>query len=50
MRLVEDLGVLDWAMARLAPLLAPVGLAGLGVFAALQINFVSFASPVAAWR
>src|SRR5574337_357068 len=34
-------------VARLAPLLAPAGLTGLGVFAALQINFVSFAAPVA---
>jgi spore maturation protein SpmB len=32
---------------RLAPLLRPFGLNGLGVFAALQINFVSFAAPMA---
>ncbi|QEL64211.1 hypothetical protein OTERR_07350 [Oryzomicrobium terrae] len=47
MRLLEAKGVLDWAVARIAPLLKPVGLTGLGVFAALQINFVSFAAPVA---
>jgi len=47
MRLLEARGVLDWLVARLAPLLKPVGLTGLGVFAALQINFVSFAAPVA---
>ncbi|THF64400.1 nucleoside recognition family protein [Pseudothauera rhizosphaerae] len=47
MRLLEARGVLDWVVARLAPLLRPVGLTGLGVFAALQINFVSFAAPVA---
>ena len=47
MRLLEARGVLDWLVARLAPLLRPVGLTGLGVFAALQINFVSFAAPVA---
>jgi len=47
MRLLEAKGVLDWLVARVAPLLRPAGLTGLGVFAALQINFVSFAAPVA---
>ena len=47
MRLLEARGVLDWVVARLAPLLRPAGLTGLGVFAALQINLVSFAAPVA---
>jgi spore maturation protein SpmB len=47
MRLLEAKGVLDWLVARLAPALKPLGLTGLGVFAALQINFVSFAAPVA---
>ena len=47
MRLLEARGVLDWLVARLAPWLKPLGLTGLGVFAALQINFVSFAAPVA---
>lgn len=47
MRLLEAKGVLDWVVARLAPLLKPLGLTGLGVFAALQINFVGFAAPVA---
>jgi spore maturation protein SpmB len=47
MRLLEAKGALDWLVARLAPLLRPVGLTGLGVFAAVQINFVSFAAPVA---
>ena len=47
MRLLEARGALDWAVARLAPLLKPFGLTGLGVFAALQINFVSFAAPMA---
>ncbi len=47
MRLLEARGVLDWLVARIAPLLRPFGLTGLGVFAALQINFVSFAAPVA---
>lgn len=47
MRLLEARGVLDWVVARIAPVLKPVGLTGLGVFAALQINFVSFAAPMA---
>ena len=47
MRLLEARGVLAWLVARLAPLLRPAGLTGLGVFAALQINFVSFAAPIA---
>ncbi len=47
MRLLEARGALDWFVARLAPLLRPFGLTGLGVFAALQINFVSFAAPLA---
>ncbi|MFN4340578.1 MAG: nucleoside recognition domain-containing protein [Azonexus sp.] len=47
MRLLEARGVLDWLVARISPLLRPFGLTGLGVFAALQINFVSFAAPMA---
>jgi spore maturation protein SpmB len=47
MRLLEARGALDWIVARLAPLLRPFGLTGLGVFAALQIGFVSFAAPLA---
>ena len=47
MRLLEARGALDWLVKRLAPGLRPFGLPGLGVFAALQINLVSFAAPVA---
>jgi spore maturation protein SpmB len=47
MRLLEARGVLDRVVHILAPVLRPTGLTGLGVFAALQINFVSFAAPVA---
>jgi len=47
MRLLEARNALDWLVARIAPLLKPFGLTGLGVFAALQINFVSFAAPIA---
>jgi spore maturation protein SpmB len=47
MRLLEARGVMDWLVVRLAPILKPAGLTGLSVFAALQINFVGFAAPVA---
>lgn len=47
MRMLEAKGMLDWLAQRLAPALRPFGLGGLGVFAALQINFVSFAAPIA---
>jgi spore maturation protein SpmB len=47
MRLLEARGILDHVVGRLAPVLKPFGLNGLGVFAALQINFVSFAAPMA---
>lgn len=47
MRLLEARGILDWLVARLAPLLLPLGLTGLSIFAMLQISFVSFAAPIA---
>lgn len=47
MRLLEAAGVLDRLVVALTPALRPFGLPGLGVFAALQISFVSFAAPVA---
>ena len=47
MRLLEAWGALDWLVDRLAPLLRPFGIAGLGVFAALQVTLVNFAAPVA---
>ena len=47
MRLLEARGVLDWLVVRIAPALKPLGLSGMGAFAALQINFVSFAAPMA---
>jgi spore maturation protein SpmB len=47
MRLLEARGVLDWLVVRIAPAVKPFGLSGLGVFAALQMNFVSFVAPVA---
>lgn len=47
MRLLEARGILDWLVVRIAPALRPFGLTGLGVFAALQVNLVSFAAPIA---
>lgn len=47
MRILEARGVLDWFIKILSPILTPLGLNGLGIFAALQISFVSFAAPVA---
>jgi len=47
MRLLEAWGVMDWIVVRAAPILKPAGLTGLSVFAALQVNFVSFAAPIA---
>jgi spore maturation protein SpmB len=47
MRLLEAKGVLDRVVVAVAPALRPLGLSGFGVFAALQINFVSFAAPMA---
>ena len=47
MRILEAKGVLDRLVAHAAPLLRPFGIPGLGVFALLQISFVSFAAPIA---
>ncbi len=47
MRLLEARGILDKAVTLLTPLLRPLGIPGLGVFALLQVLFVSFAAPVA---
>lgn len=47
MRLMEAAGIMDWIVAKIAPILRPAGLTGLSVFAMLQVNFVSFAAPLA---
>jgi spore maturation protein SpmB len=47
MRLLEAAGVMDALVKLVAPLLRPAGLTGLSVFALLQVNFVSFAAPMA---
>jgi len=47
MRLLEAKGVLDFIVDRISPWLHPLGIPGLGVFALLQVLFVSFAAPLA---
>jgi spore maturation protein SpmB len=47
MRLLEAKGILDHIVRVVAPLLRPFGLPGLGVFAMIQVLFVSFAAPMA---
>jgi spore maturation protein SpmB len=47
MRLLEAKGILDRIVAILTPVLRPLGIPGLGVFALLQVLFVSFAAPLA---
>jgi len=47
MRLLEARGVLDRIVDLISPWLHPLGVPGLGVFALLQVLFVSFAAPVA---
>ena len=47
MRMLEAKGVLDRIVKLVSPLLGPLGIPGLGVFALLQVSFVSFAAPVA---
>ena len=47
MRLLEAKGVLDRIVVGLSPILHPLGIPGLGIFALLQVLFVSFAAPLA---
>ncbi|STW78585.1 nucleoside recognition family protein [Klebsiella michiganensis] len=47
MKYLEVRGVLDAIVRWLAPLLKPFGLTGMSAFALIQMNFVSFAAPLA---
>jgi len=47
MRLLESWGALAVVVRAVSPLLKPFGIPGMGIFAMLQILFVSFAAPVA---
>lgn len=47
MRFLEIRGILDRVVRLVAPLLRPFGLGGMSLFAVIQMNFVSFAAPIA---
>ena len=47
MRLLEAKGILARVVGWLTPALSPMGVSGLGLFALIQVLFVSFAAPVA---
>ncbi|WP_434639955.1 nucleoside recognition domain-containing protein [Klebsiella sp. I138] len=47
MKYLEVRGILDVIVRWVAPLLKPFGLSGMSAFALIQINFVSFAAPLA---
>lgn len=47
MKYLSVRGILDVVVRWLAPLLKPFGLTGMSAFALIQINFVSFAAPLA---
>lgn len=47
MKLLESKGVLGWISNKLSPVVKIFGVPGLGIFAMLQIMFVSFNAPVA---
>ncbi|QDY43352.1 nucleoside recognition domain-containing protein [Candidatus Pantoea soli] len=48
MKYLEVKGVLDFVVRHTTPLLKPLGITGLALFALIQLNFVSFAAPLAA--
>ncbi|RLM07152.1 nucleoside recognition family protein [Gibbsiella quercinecans] len=47
MKFLEVKGVLDVVVKWMTPLLRPFGLSGMSTFAMIQLNFVSFAAPLA---
>ncbi len=47
MRFLEVKGIVDLLVRWMAPLLRPFGLSGMSTFALIQLNFVSFAAPLA---
>lgn len=50
MNVLDKKNVLNWIARKISPFMALFGLPGLGVFAILQILFISFAAPVATLR
>nr|WP_318383781.1 nucleoside recognition domain-containing protein [uncultured Enterobacter sp.] len=47
MKFLEERGVLDVIVRMTSPLLKPFGMTGMSIFALIQLNFVSFAAPLA---
>ncbi|CUB04133.1 nucleoside recognition domain-containing protein [Marinomonas fungiae] len=47
MKVLEAIGIMDFIVSMLSPLLKPFGLTGMSTFALLQMNFISFAAPLA---
>lgn len=47
MKYLEERGVLDVIVRITSPLLKPFGMTGMSIFALIQLNFVSFAAPLA---
>jgi len=47
MRMLEAKGVLDRLVALVSPVVRPLGIPGLGVFALIQVLLVGAAAPVA---
>jgi spore maturation protein SpmB len=48
MKYLEAKGVVDAVVRLTTPVLKPFGISGLAIFALIQLNFVSFAAPIAA--
>lgn len=48
MKYLEAKGVVDAVVRLTAPVLKPFGISGIAIFALIQLNFVSFAAPIAA--
>ncbi|XTZ37367.1 nucleoside recognition domain-containing protein [Salmonella enterica] len=48
MKYLEEKGILDGIVRITAPVLKPFGISGMAIFALIQLNFVSFAAPLAA--
>nr|WP_315082399.1 nucleoside recognition domain-containing protein [uncultured Kosakonia sp.] len=48
MKYLEEKGVLDAIVRLTSPALKPFGISGMGIFALIQLNFVSFAAPLVA--
>ncbi|MEJ5177097.1 nucleoside recognition domain-containing protein [Erwinia sp. MYb416] len=48
MRYLEQKGVLDAIVRVMTPIFRPFGITGLAIFSLIQLNFVSFAAPLAA--